>query len=557
MNVAHPGCNIVIIGFSATGKSRVAPAVAAALGWEHFDADSEVCRIAGKSADDIFKQDGEVSFRALEKRVLQAAALKRNTVICTGGGVVVSPDNRELMNRAGMVVLLEAKPETVLRRLQTDVAHGGPVRPLLAVPDPLKRITELKQERQQAYAAAADWTVHTDNLALEEVVLEVIRGWRYWWRIHCGDEGTDAGSGIAAVVATATQGYPIQVGWDILETLGHKMSGIGLSGKAFVVTDETVDGIYGQRIVRFLEEGGFNTKLAALPPGEASKNLKSVSHLYDFLVEHRAERGDIIVAFGGGVVGDTAGFVAATFNRGMRLVQVPTTLVGMVDSSIGGKVGVDHPRGKNLIGAFHQPCLVFADVQLLATLPLRELSAGWAEVVKHGLIADAEYFEFVERHVAELLALEQDAVIRSISRSAAIKAEVVSRDERETLGKRILLNYGHTIGHGIETATGYGKYLHGEAVAIGMVGAAMLSQRMGMIDREAVERHRSVFKEFSLPVTCPGVRRADVMKAMQLDKKVKQGSIRWVLLEGMGKTVVRSDVPGQYVEQVLANLKMD
>ncbi|MEW6033790.1 MAG: 3-dehydroquinate synthase [Chloroflexota bacterium] len=553
MNGSRSGCNVIIIGFSATGKSQIAPRVAAALGWEWLDTDIEIVKIAGKGIEDIFAQDGEPRFRALERQALEAACRKRSTVISVGGGAAVSTENRELMRRAGMVVLLEARPETIYQRLQKDSAEGASIRPLLAGADPLQRIRELKQSRQSSYDAAADWTVHTDDLSTEEAALEVVRGWRYWSRSRCGDV-TAAEGAPAVVVVTATQSYPVYVGWGILETLGREMRKCGLSGSAFVVSDETVAHIYGQRVRGFLRDAGFRASILALPPGETAKTLDNVSKIYDFLVKSKAERGDVVVAFGGGVVGDIAGYAAATFLRGMCVVQVPTTLVGMVDSSIGGKVGVDHPRGKNLIGAFHQPSLVLADVQLLTTLPERELASGWAEVIKHGLILDAEFFALLNDRAGALMALEEESLVRAISCSTAIKAGVVAEDERETSGRRTLLNYGHTIAHGIEAATGYKRFLHGEAVAIGMVGAAMLSQRMGLVGPEVVAQHRSLLEKFRLPVSCPDVERKAVLRAMELDKKVKEGAIRWVLLEGIGKAVLRSDVPVKHVREVLAEL---
>lgn len=554
MTASGAGCNIVLIGFTATGKTHVAPLVAAALGWDVFDTDAEVTRRTGRPISQIFEQDGEPAFRRMETEALHSAARRSNFVICAGGGTVTSPENQALMHKAGIVVLLEARPETILARLKRDLANGGAVRPLLEGPDPLKRITELKQERQRHYATG-DWTVHTDELTPGEAAQEVVRGWRYWSRRRCGGRPTGS-DGPAAIVTTATQSYPVFVGWDILEDIGARMSARGLHGRAFVVSDETVAALYGERMARFLNDSGFESRSSALAPGEAAKNLGSVSWVYDFLVAQHAERSDTLVAFGGGVVGDTAGFAAATFNRGLCLVQAPTTLVGMVDSSIGGKVGVDHPQGKNLIGAFYQPSLVLSDAQLLTTLPRRELSAGYAEVAKHGLIADAAYFSFIENNADRLMALSQDEVVETVSRSVSIKADVVSRDERETEGLRTLLNYGHTIGHGIEAAAGYGKYLHGEAVAVGMVGAALLSHRLGLVGREVVERQCSLFERLGLPVACAGVRKAEVLKAMKLDKKVKTGSIRWVLLQDVGKAVVRPDVPSHDVEAVLNQLGM-
>ncbi|MEA1872534.1 MAG: 3-dehydroquinate synthase, partial [Chloroflexota bacterium] len=269
---------------------------------------------------------------------------------------------------------------------------------------------------------------------------------------------------------------------------------------------------------------------------------------------HRAERDDIIITLGGGMVGDLAGFVAATFLRGMPWIQVPTSLVAMVDASIGGKVGVNHPEGKNLIGAFYQPHLVLADPQTLTALPQRELTSGWAEVIKHGMILDEEFVQFLESNVNKLAKLEPELVTRAIARSAAIKAQVVSQDERERKGKRTILNYGHTIAHGLETATQYKRFLHGEAVAVGMVGAAKLSQRSGLLPSAAVERQQALLQKFGLPTAFSGLDLTEITKAMELDKKIKGRANRWVLLHDIGKAVIRSDVPQQDVQAILLEL---
>ncbi|MBI2854877.1 MAG: 3-dehydroquinate synthase [Chloroflexi bacterium] len=552
MNDRSTWNNITLIGFSGTGKSAVAPKLAAALGWAWIDMDNEISKLAGKNIQDIFAQDGEPRFRALERQVLESTCKKSATVISAGGGAAVDQHNRDLMHRCGMVVLLEATPETIYKRLQGGMNDAASVRPLLAGPDPLKKIRDLKHQRQPSYAAA-DWTVHTDNLSLEEVTQEIVHGWDYWRRSY---RGGAVEANAVATVTTSTRSYPIIAGWGTLEMLGANMTAAGLSGSAFVISDETLRYIYGDRILRFLEQAGFKAQSMSLPPGETSKTLASVQRVYDFLVNHRAERSDVIVAFGGGVIGDIAGFVAATFLRGIAFVQVPTTLVAMVDASIGGKTGVDHPQGKNLIGAFYQPSLVLADVQLLTTLERRELMSGWAEVIKHGLILDAELFEYLDSHADSLKALEEEAVVYAVSRSAQIKAQVVSEDERETTGRRTLLNYGHTIAHGIETATDYKQYAHGEAVSIGMVGAAMLAERRGLVKPNVTARHKEVLEKFELPVSSPDVSQTAVLKAMETDKKVKRKAIRWVLLKQIGKAVVRSDVSEAHVREILTELGM-
>ena len=365
---------------------------------------------------------------------------------------------------------------------------------------------------------------------------------------------------VACLVETETQSYPVFVGYGLLDKLGEKMKQADLSGTATMVSDENVFSLYGNRAERVLKDAGYGVNSFVVPPGEQTKTMGSAIRIYDFLVEHRTERDDVIVALGGGVVGDLAGFVAATFLRGMPWVQVPTSLVGMADAAIGGKVGVNHPEGKNLIGSFYQPSLVLADCQTLRTLPGRELTSGWAEVSKCALILDEEFFEFLESNVGKLRKLEPKSISRAIARSVAIKARVVAEDEKERKGKRTILNYGHTIGHAVEAATGYKRFLHGEAVAIGMMGAARLSQRLGLLPSAVVERQRALLQEFGLPTSLRGKQRnlklslASVTKAMELDKKVRGRAIRWVLLQDIGKTVIRSDVPQRDVSAVIRDL---
>ena len=291
-----------------------------------------------------------------------------------------------------------------------------------------------------------------------------------------------------------------------------------------------------------------------IPPGEQSKTLETAEHIYSWLAGRKAERSDLVLAVGGGVVGDLAGFVAATYLRGMPFAQVPTSLLAMMDASIGGKVAVDLPHGKNLVGAFYQPKFVLADVQALQSLPQRELASGWAEAIKHGLILDPELLAIFEELREPILALEQDVATDVIRRSVAIKADVVSQDEKETLGIRMLLNYGHTIGHAIETATGYGRFLHGEAVSVGMMGAARIGNAMGMMSTDEVERQRTLLEGFGLPLSSPGVDTAAMSEALYSDKKVVGGALRWVLLDRIGKASVRNDVPAELVEETLALL---
>jgi shikimate kinase/3-dehydroquinate synthase len=551
--------NLIITGFSGTGKSLVAMEVALRLNWDFLDTDDEIVKQTGKPITEIFSQDGEDSFRELEREMIRKACQQRQTVIAIGGGAIVDPQNYELLAKTGLIVCLEAKPETIYERLFREAARGPEteVRPLLAVDNPLERIRQLKASRQPHYAKA-DWTIHTDGLSVSEVAEEVIRASRLLRRYAPRNDKEKARSGIdkdiVCLVKTATQSYPIFVGYGLLEKLGEKMKQAALSGTATIINDENVFSLYGSKVEGILKHAGFAVNSFVVPPGEETKSMEYAIKIYDFLVEHRTERDDIIIALGGGMVGDLAGFVAATFLRGMPWIQVPTSLVAMVDASIGGKVGVNHPEGKNLIGDFYQPNLVLADPQTLTTLPQRELISGWAEVIKHGMILDEEFVQFLESNVNRLTKLEPELLTRAIANSAAIKAQVVSQDEKEKEGKRTVLNYGHTIAHGLEAATQYKRFLHGEAVAIGMVGAAKLSQRLGLLSSAAVERQQALLQKFGLPTVFSGLGLTEITRAMELDKKTKGKAIRWVLLQDIGRVTMRSDVSQRDVLAILQEL---
>jgi shikimate kinase/3-dehydroquinate synthase len=540
--------NIALIGFSATGKTVVAQEVAARLSWTFIDTDDEIIRLSGKTIPEIFEHDGEEKFRRLESQVLKQACHKERAVIATGGGAIIDPQNQNLLLETSMVVCLEAKPETIYQRLLHDTLYSANpvVRPLLAGDKPLERITQLKTTRQPYYTIA-DWTVHTDNLTVDEVSQEIIKGWKYTNR-HRDKQSAEVD--LACMVQTPTAEYPIFVGWGILDKLGEKMKQAGLSGTANIISDEIVFSIYGAKVTKTLEKAGFAVNSCVVPPGEASKNINQAIKIYDYLIEQRVERNDVVVALGGGIIGDLAGFVAATFLRGLPWLQVPTSLIAMTDASIGGKVAVDHPQGKNLIGAFYQPCLVLAGIKTLTTLPHRELTSGWAEVIKHALILDADLLNLLEDRANDLAKLKPDITSKVIARSVAIKCRVVSEDEKET-GIRTILNYGHTVAHGLETATKYERFLHGEAVAIGMMAAAKLSHRLKLLSEKAVERQKAILQKFGLPTDCSGVAVNDVLEATKMDKKVRGKAVRWVLLKAIGQAVIRSDVPIEDVLKVL------
>ena len=346
--------------------------------------------------------------------------------------------------------------------------------------------------------------------------------------------------------------YEVHVRWGALDDLGRLMNDAGLRGSVFIVSDDTVGALYGDRAMTALRDAGYDAHLRTFPAGEENKNLDTVRSIYDWLLECRAERASPVVALGGGVVGDTAGFAAATYLRGVPLVQAPTSLLSMVDASIGGKVGVDHPRGKNLIGSFYAPRLVVSDTSLLTSLPPRSLRDGFGEAIKHALIMDPPMLDLLERDAERLLKVEPELTTEIVARNAALKATVVSTDEREG-GRRMILNYGHTIGHGLEAATGYARLMHGEADSIGMTVEAEIGRLMGITPPSVIDAQRRLFERYDLPATIAGVDPDAVIAATAHDKKVAARRVRWVLLEDLGRPVIRDDVPEDLVREALAS----
>lgn len=354
----------------------------------------------------------------------------------------------------------------------------------------------------------------------------------------------------AATVATATANYPVYVEPGCLRQLGPLLSGQGKEGKAFIISDANVADHWAPSVSQSLEGSGIAAQVLLVEPGEGGKTLQQAASLVDQLVAAGAERHDTIVALGGGVVGDLAGFVAAIYLRGIALVQAPTSLLAMADAAIGGKTGVNHRAGKNLVGAFHQPLFVLEDPRVLSTMPKREFNEGWAEIVKHGLILDPALLDDLLDNREDLMARDETALARVLAASARVKAGVVSVDERES-ERRAWLNYGHTVGHALEAAAGYGRYLHGEAVAIGMVAAARLGLELGLLSRAEVDLHLRAISAYGLPLKATEVSRSAVVQAMTHDKKRRQGKQQWVLLDGLGRPTVRDDVAMDAVEAAL------
>jgi len=352
-------------------------------------------------------------------------------------------------------------------------------------------------------------------------------------------------------VELGERSYDISIGSNILDGIGDNLRSFGLSPTVGIISNPTVFSLYGDRVSGSIKKAGFGLITVIIPDGEEYKDLLWVQHIYDDLLRHRLDRSSALIALGGGVIGDITGFAASTYMRGISYIQVPTTLLAQVDSSVGGKTGVNHKLGKNMIGTFWQPGLVWVDVETLKTLPQRELLAGLAEVIKYGVICDQELFDFLEANRDKMMNLDDDALTHIIKRSCEIKADVVSKDEREA-GLRAILNYGHTIGHAIETVTGYTRFLHGEAVAIGMYIEVRLSHILNFIDKDQVSRIKALIDSYGLPSGMPADLDAkNILASMQLDKKAIAGELKFVLPEKIGKVRIHKGVTDRAIRESL------
>ncbi len=555
--------HITLTGFSGTGKSAVAHLVAQALGWEAVDADDVIEALTGRAVPDIIHEDGELAFRKIEAATFAELASRQGVVIAAGGGAPVYEPTRRAIVQAGLVMLLQASPAVTEARVAADDKTRA--RPLRGDSSGVAR----RMDQRAAVYSQADFTLETDVMTVEEVADEIVHLYQAY-----GDRAFDRDGRVeqlartptvlppiidapnaTTIIRTASGEYPVYAQWGALDRLGDYTKRATNARRAFLISDEAVLAQWGETAISSLREAGIETASITLPPGDGSKSIEQTGRVYDWLASHRAERRDTIVALGGGMVCDFAGFVAGTYLRGMPVVQAPTSLLAMVDASIGGKTAVNHAGAKNIVGLFYQPRAVVADVATLKTLPRRALVEGMGEVIKHALIRDPELLDLLEERLDDLMALEPELTTQVIARNMAIKGAVVSEDERETGGVRELLNYGHTLGHAFEAAGGYEALLHGEAVGAGMVAAAEIGRRVGVTPAALVERQRALIERAGLPVRPPkGIDRARIRAALALDKKIVAGGQRWVLLEDVGRPVVRSNVPASVVEAVLDDL---
>lgn len=536
----HPkNNNIFLVGLMGAGKTTIGRQLARKLGKRFLDSDHEIEARTGASIPWIFEIEGEASFRRREADVIRELTAQDNLVLATGGGAVLNPASRALLAERGTVIYLRASIGSILQRTSHDKN-----RPLLQTADPRARLEELLAQRDPLYREIADLVIDTGRpnvQSMVQTILDQLAAMESARARRLGKQAMNEQAPTILNVELGERSYPIAIGPDLLgdgALLNRHIDG----GKAAIVTNTTVAPLYLERVAGALRAQGREVVEIVLPDGEEHKNWESLNLVYDALLQNRCDRKTTLVALGGGVIGDLTGFAASSYMRGVPFVQLPTTLLSQVDSSVGGKTGINHPLGKNMIGAFYQPRAVIADTATLDTLPPRELSAGLAEVIKHGAILDADYFAWIEQNIGKLVAREPQAMAYAIARSCEIKAEVVRKDEREG-GLRAVLNFGHTFGHAIESGLGYGNWLHGEAVGCGMVMAADLSARLGLVDAATVERVRALVAAAGLPTVAPDLGVERWIELMSVDKKNEGGAIKFILLKPLGSPSITTAPP--------------
>lgn len=490
---------LALSGPMGVGKSTVGRRVAELANVPFVDVDDHIAHAAGRSIAEVFRVEGEAAFRARERVAIAELLRSGPKVLSLGGGAVTDHGTRRQLLERGVLVTLDAPVETLARRLgPSQIAQ----RPLLAGGDPVERLRALVADRSEAYAEAHA-RVAADR-DVDEVAREVLELW----------------TREPVAVALGTRSYRVEVGAGVSAQLSPMLRSLG--GKVLLVTDDRVWPLVGPRLSL--------PELAAevvLPTGEVNKTIDSVARIWDAALDAGFDRRGVILAVGGGVVGDLAGFAAATVLRGVRFVQVPTTLLSMVDASVGGKTAIDRPQGKNLVGAFHQPSAVIADVDLLSTLPARELRSGMSEVIKTALIGDPAFVAMLEGGERNFTPL--------VRASIAHKARVVASDEHDRTGARAALNFGHTIGHALEAHAGFERLTHGEAVSLGMIAALRLGIALGLTPPALLDRARSLLEREGLPVDLSAEPLAEALPRILTDKKREGDEVAFVLLEDVGR----------------------
>jgi 3-dehydroquinate synthase len=548
-------CNIALAGFMGVGKSTVGKLVAHIRGCDFIDTDVEIEQREGMSISRIFERHGENYFREKERALVRELTKRKNIVVATGGGTIVNDENRRVLLENFLCVVVTATPDAILKRIGEDAAQA---RPMLHGDDVKSRIAHLLNERKSRYAELHYHIDTTDKTpeAVAEIVAQI------------------AESEQMRIEVELDQRYPIILGDGMLDQLGYLLAGRGYAAPAAIISDKIVASHYAGRVSLALKAAGIASFVFTIPHGEQHKNLATVESMYRALSEHGMERNSPVIALGGGVVGDAAGYAAATYLRGIPFVQVPTSLLAMVDSSIGGKTGVDTAFGKNLVGAFKQPDLVVIDTQCLLTLPVIELRCGYAEIIKGALIKGGSDFELVRTHLPNsrmrgaeeyfhtgengyVDAVMMDAMVNKI----LLKREIVQDDPFEK-NKRAWLNLGHTFGHGIEQWSNY-EIKHGQAISLGLVCALRLSQKIGLCESSLVDDVISILDGVGLPTDLSAFKNRlkpvdvdAVWQIMQSDKKKRAGKLRFVLIRKPGDVFVHDGVnEDDAKEAILALMK--
>jgi len=571
--------SIVLVGFMGSGKTSTGRRLAQRLGLPFVDADAEIEAAAGMTIAEIFAKHGEPSFRDGERRVMARLLEVGPRVIATGGGAFLNEETRARIAARGLSVWLKADPEVLWRRVRKRT-H----RPLLQSADPETTLRTLLEQRYPYYARA-DVTVASRDGPHELAVDEIISAIEFFMRFSpeppllspLNDVNAaslpapvETGSAIGGFlfapppedvaappdraaadarveVGLGARSYDILIGPGLVAGAGAYIQKLAPGAGCAIVTDSNVAAIHLGALEKSLDAAAIRHSAIVVAPGEASKSYANFAAVCDAIIAARLERGDLVVALGGGVVGDLAGFSAASVRRGMRFVQIPTSLLAQVDSSVGGKTGINSDHGKNLIGAFHQPSLVLADADVLETLPAREFRAGYAEVVKYGLIGDAAFFDWLEANWRGVFSGGADR-IHAIATSCRAKATIVGRDEYER-GDRALLNFGHTFGHALERLNHYdgARLVHGEGVAIGMAAAFRFSAALGLCPPADAARVEAHLRAVGLPARIADIvglsfRADDIVEAMRQDKKVERGALTFILARGIGDCFVAKSI---------------
>ena len=529
---------VVLCGFMGTGKTVVGRILAASLAVPFLDTDEMVEAKAGATIPEIFARDGEARFRELESEACASIDARDGAVVATGGGVLLRAENARRLSALGAMVLLEASLDAIVARTE---GTGRPVLPGGARGASLREhVSRVLEERMTAYERVA-WRIDTTERTPAEVAFEIAERLRHHEPlIHLRADvrpvpGHDLRPGEARLCR-------IVAGRGVIATLGDWLAELGVAGTAFVLSSRRVAGFHGTRVRAVLDAAGIRNRFIEVDDSEEAKTLDQAERLLYELVDAGATRDGAVVALGGGVTGDVAGFAAATFMRGMPLVQVPTTLLSQVDSSVGGKVGVNHPRAKNLIGAVHQPLLVVSDIDTLATLPARQIASGMAEVIKTAIIGSPVLFETLAADLTSREAMQHPGLLeRCVTECARVKVSIVEKDPYERALRRVL-NLGHTLGHAIEAVAGYGSVLHGEAVGLGMLAAIRVSIRRGAATNDFLATTRGLLEACGLPVVMPAPDRQALAAAMGLDKKRRAGGLTFVLPVAPGDVRLVNDV---------------